>query len=88
MYPENASEPPQPSVSVCRLPDGSTGVSLLVPLGELSTALILDGGRVVAQFGVPIQEAAGPLQVPLTPTKARELASALIYQAQQIEGSV
>lgn len=70
------------TVSAIHLRDGSTGVSLLVPLGQVTTVHVGDQGRVLAttnQTDVP------PVAVGLTPAAARQLARSLVAKADEID---
>lgn len=69
-------------VSAARLPGGSTGVSLLVPLGDVTTVDVADGGRVLTRGELhDVPEVA----VPLTLDAARALRHALDRQIGELE---
>lgn len=69
-------------VSAIHLRDGSTGVSLLVPLGDVTTVHVGDLGRVLT---ATTQRDLPPVAVGLTPADARSLARTLMAKADEVD---
>jgi hypothetical protein len=70
------------TVSAIHLNDGSTGVSLLVPLDQVTTVHVGDQGRVLVATN---QGDMPPVAVGLTPAAARQLARSLNAKADEID---